>query len=1512
MMNKILKWMLACMMIFSSLSLNVFAETVESELTINNMTTGTELHQFEFVGEWKTSTGYPDRFLNGDEHWFNFAKYYTPGSELPYYQVRFEGTGIELYGETQPKLGIYNVYIDNELHGQADAYSASRVSKTKLYGVEGLEYGEHILKVELSNTKNAASGGVDGEIDYVKVLGYQVEVEEEQTVTRIEDSVVTTTSEPFKFQYNGTWVYGNTHPELFSNADEHYTKSGSSAGAYYEMYFTGTRIQVYASVASGHGNYDVTLDGVTTSASGYSATKKHQQLIYDSGILENKDHHLKVALASSSSTKAMQVDFIEVTHGPLEVDSIQIDQEKITGTAGMTQQLNAAMSPWLAVESAKVNWTSSDDSVVTVDENGLVTIVSKEAATATITATIDGTQISDTVAIEVLPAVDTLKAFVGTTAVTASQENYITYLRDTNAATSFSEVAWRDDEILSSVVVATVDAVTNLKVEASDFISGENTFSKDNITINWLKETKANIGKANSSAPVKDFADIIHKGGAIDAVAADVLTAWINIKVPADCAPGVYTGTITVSANELETPYVFDYTFEVLDILQPSFKEIGTEMQLWQHPFSVAEYYGVAQADYFTEEHFKYLRASMEEYASIGGNDAVTNIVEEAWNHQCYYGDPSMVKWTKNADGTWSFDYTWYDAWVEFLIECGVIDPETGYGRIKCYSIVPWNNKVKYYDAATQSYVANSYTPGSDAWKAIWTPFLESFVDHSMEKGWFDITYISMDERSMSQIEPSIELIHQITNEDGEALKISSAFNTALTADYSITDQIDDISVGQKHVSHTSTVFRDLANHRRELGLTTTIYTCTGDYPSNYTISDPIDNTWVMWNTMYQEADGYLRWAWDSWVADPLTNVTYKSWEPGDGWFIYPVEKNTESDTYFYSTPRYEMFKQGIRDVNKAKYLKSLSDDLESRIDELVGSLQRPNKGSNEGGSASYKTEADRQLTISEATRMRTTMMAIAKDYAENGTNTVTKKALREALENAETAYNNPFGYTDESYASLKQIYELAVAVNEADDASQEEVDAVVATLNSAIENLVAIVVPELDTNNLINTSATTDIKVIAKSSECVKGGNPNEDGEASNLLDYDSATYWHSDYKNAVYMPQYITFDLGAVYSLSDVTFLPRQGAKAPGAGDPLEVKLYGGTDANNLTLIGVYVFDKAGDVLANRSDFIRMYVTNEPEVQFVKFEVLQTGAGGANSYANAAEIRFYGSEPATFGKVKNVVANVDDYKTVTLTWDAVKDADKYMVERYTSDNEWVILEAVEATTYTVTGLKTGKEYTYRVRAIQVTDDQLIEAEASDEVKVTPMLSGEIELTLAMNGTNKFDLAWNEVAGATRYIIYRKANEGEWKKILTLGKDARSYTSNAMVDGTYTYVVKAARYDSTERVMGPTSNEVVGVSVTAEVSLSISKIDDTSMSLSWDKVEGMKYYEVYRATEVDGVEGTYRLLKRTTDCEVVCTGLNPEKVYYFKLRAYTIVNGEKVYTDFSESVLSKTFYIPI
>lgn len=144
-------------------------ESSSNELFINDNTVGTEMNQFSYNGSWGYSSGYPDRFYEGDEHWFNFARY-VEGNELPSYSIKFKGTGIELYGEKQPNLGIYKVYLDGKEIDSIDAYAASN-TKTKLYSLSGLNYQEHILKIELTKNKNSASGGSNGEIDYAKVLG---------------------------------------------------------------------------------------------------------------------------------------------------------------------------------------------------------------------------------------------------------------------------------------------------------------------------------------------------------------------------------------------------------------------------------------------------------------------------------------------------------------------------------------------------------------------------------------------------------------------------------------------------------------------------------------------------------------------------------------------------------------------------------------------------------------------------------------------------------------------------------------------------------------------------------------------------------------------------------------------------------------------------------------------------------------------------------------------------------------------------------------------------------------------------------------------------------------------------------------------------------------------------------------------------------------------------------------------------------------------------------------------
>ena len=268
---------------------------------------------------------------------------------------------------------------------------------------------------------------------------------------------------------------------------------------------------------------------------------------------------------------------------------------------------------------------------------------------------------------------------------------------------------------------------------------------------------------------------------------------------------------------------------------------------------------------------------------------------------------------------------------------------------------------------------------------------------------------------------------------------------------------------------------------------------------------------------------------------------------------------------------------------------------------------------------------------------------------------------------------------------------------------------------------------------------------------------------------------------------------------------------------------------------------------------------------------------------------------------KVTNVEVKTIDYKTIELSWDVARFTNYYVVERLdTTTGEWIVLGETSEPTYTVEGVKTGKEYTYRVKAAMVDSEQeVVYGEYSDAAKGKTMLSGEVELTLTNNGTNKFDLNWTGVEGATRYIIYRKANNGEWKKVLTLGKDARSYTTKEMVDGTYAYQVKAARYDSVDRVMSAGSNIETGIAIAEELVLTATKASETTVTLAWNKLASMKYYDVYRATSMNG---KYTLLKRTSDTTAQ-NSVKVGKTYYYKVRAYNLVDDEKVYTNYSAVV---------
>ena len=73
-----------------------------------------------------------------------------------------------------------------------------------------------------------------------------------------------------------------------------------------------------------------------------------------------------------------------------------------------------------------------------------------------------------------------------------------------------------------------------------------------------------------------------------------------------------------------------------------------------------------------------------------------------------------MIKWTRGADGKFTFDYSDFLYWVSLNQENGVD------GRILAFSISDWANRVTYMDEARGRVVTEELTPGSHRWKQIW------------------------------------------------------------------------------------------------------------------------------------------------------------------------------------------------------------------------------------------------------------------------------------------------------------------------------------------------------------------------------------------------------------------------------------------------------------------------------------------------------------------------------------------------------------------------------------------------------------------------------------------------------------------------------------------------------------------------------------------------------------------------------------------------------------------------
>lgn len=118
--------------------------------------------------------------------------------------------------------------------------------------------------------------------------------------------------------------------------------------------------------------------------------------------------------------------------------------------------------------------------------------------------------------------------------------------------------------------------------------------------------------------------------------------------------------------------------------------------------------------------------------------------------------------------------------------------------------------------------------------------FLTDLIAHLEEKGWFDDAYIGIDERGFSAA--AFDLIDSITNSEGKALKTAGAMDSFVEKK-ALAMRVDDLNVGDTAAWGHPTDFAQVLKERTEAGLRTTLYSCTGHRPGNFSLSIPVKAT---------------------------------------------------------------------------------------------------------------------------------------------------------------------------------------------------------------------------------------------------------------------------------------------------------------------------------------------------------------------------------------------------------------------------------------------------------------------------------------------------------------------------------------------------------------------------------------------------------------------------------------------------------------------------------------------
>ena len=402
---------------------------------------------------------------------------------------------------------------------------------------------------------------------------------------------------------------------------------------------------------------------------------------------------------------------------------------------------------------------------------------------------------------------------------------------------------------------------------------------------------------------------------------------YLRIRVPRDLAPGAYVGRITAYTQQgwqdETTRWQGTIRLQVHAATLPDPADWTFWLDLWQHHTAIARQHRVRL---WSDDHFALLDRYLASLAQLGQKVLTVIATEIPWSGQRCFRDPTypsplwehaIVDVYREENGRLSFDYANLDRLlalaarhhVDREIEIfGLLniwqDEAFGFGKVA--EDAPDAIRVRCLNRATG---AVEYLRTASELQQ----FIRALHDHLAQRDLLDRVRIVADEPSdLVLFNQRLAFVAEAA--PGFRYKVAiNHFEFMQEAPPAVVDAVPVLPLACQDPELTARLAEQL--HARD-GKMLWYVCCWPPFPNTFLRSPLPEGQLHGWLTFYLKLDGFLRWAFSLWPADPWRRVSWRApgWSAGDMYFVLPGPDGAPVETL-----RYEALRRAFQDYELLK-----------------------------------------------------------------------------------------------------------------------------------------------------------------------------------------------------------------------------------------------------------------------------------------------------------------------------------------------------------------------------------------------------------------------------------------------------------------------------------------------------------------------------------------------------------------------------------------------------------------